>query len=215
MSGNEWTHGTEGNNPPHPIATPIWEALFEQAEVEIPTLSEEEVAEMLKLKAGEYVKVCCNNSRFHADCDNPHVRNDSIDAHLAANNNLVFVMKDSIVYIVNVGFAVKENIWDCMERSTSFSYTDVPATAGAVGESKHAVVTASANGLKVKYYNTLNEMPKRVVSNRLELLILRQEMQELKESLKFIHDSLFYAPGGPGAEAAKKDYSELCHHTYD
>lgn len=215
MSGNEWTHGTEGDNLPPSITAPIWSALFGQAEEEITTLSEEEVAEMLKLKAGEYARVCCNDSRFHSDCDNPHMRNDSIDAHLAANNNLVVVMKDSIVYIVNVGFAVKENIWDCMERGTGFSFIDLPVTAGVVGESKHAVITASANGLKVKYYDTLDEMSKRVVSNRLELLILRREMQEMKESLKFIHDSLFYAPDGPGAEEAKKDYSELCHHTYD
>lgn len=207
----------EAGNQPPPIAIPIWgAAIFAQHE-EIPVLSAEETARVFDLEVGEHVKLCCmkSTSRFHTDCDGVHVSDESIAGHLAANRHLFPIVRGSITYVVNIGFQAKETVWDCIEREEPLDYNSgVPRMAGIIGESKNAVVTV-ANDVKVDYYDTLDEMSKNIASNRLELLIVRRDIQEMKEALKFIHDSLFYAPDGPGAEAAKKDYSNLCHHTYD
>jgi hypothetical protein len=196
-----------------PAQTVVHAAWYNQAP---PPATPEQLDVAFDLAVGDHINICGSFGCYQGECHMIHAKNGDINARVNANKNLVRHHSETTICIVNIGFPQKEVIWDCVGMDVIASRGELKIIkVGVIGESKCAVVRFDDDDVEIEYCDTIDDLSKKIESNRLEMLILRRDMSELKEMMKFIHQSMFYAPDGPGAAEAKADWDRVCHHTYD
>jgi hypothetical protein len=158
-----------------------------------------ELSDLLdSIENGGYKVLCISETL--CGCGNIHVHWETLSSLIKQRPQLVNLQPPwaDIVIVVNVGFPALEVV-----GSWNTSY-------GIVGENSYVVVKPNPKTARVKPRvtltpaNTLDELAATIRCTRLDVLILRRDVSDMKKDISTILRKL-----------SDKPSVDLCHHTYD